>query len=120
MASVSALEVGLARAGEPMRPGQVLFTYLHLAADRPLTEALLRAGTTSIAYETVQQPDGSLPLLSPMSEVAGCLAPQVGAAHLMKAAGGRGVRARLARASPFRHRACGHPPLPEAACRAAS
>lgn len=74
-----------------LRKDQVLFTYLHLAADRPLTEALLRAGTTSIAYETVQQPDGSLPLLSPMSEVAGCLAPQVGAAHLMKAAGGRGV-----------------------------
>lgn len=70
---------------------QVLFTYLHLAADRPQTEALLGAGTTAIAYETVQRDDGSLPLLSPMSEVAGCLAPQVGAAHLMKAAGGRGV-----------------------------
>ena len=70
---------------------QLLFTYLHLAADRPQTEALLNAGTTAIAYETVQREDRSLPLLSPMSEVAGCLAPQVGAAHLMKAAGGRGV-----------------------------
>ncbi|ASR39667.1 alanine dehydrogenase [Prauserella marina] len=71
--------------------GQVLFTYLHLAADRALTDALLRAGTTSIAYETVQSANGSLPLLAPMSEVAGRLAPQVGAYSLMKPSGGRGV-----------------------------
>lgn len=74
-----------------MRAGQVLFTYLHLAADRPLTEALLERGVTSIAYETVELPDGSLPLLAPMSEVAGRLAPQVGAHALMRAQGGRGV-----------------------------
>jgi alanine dehydrogenase len=74
-----------------MREGQVLFTYLHLAASRPCTEALLKAGVTSIAYETVQAPDGSLPLLAPMSEVAGRMAPQVGAHHLQRDGGGRGV-----------------------------
>ncbi|SJN28695.1 alanine dehydrogenase [Luteococcus japonicus] len=74
-----------------LREDMILFTYLHLAADKPQTDALLKAGTTGIAYETVQLPDRSLPLLYPMSEVAGCLAPQVGAAHLMKANGGRGV-----------------------------
>ncbi|GAA4473909.1 alanine dehydrogenase [Rhodococcus olei] len=74
-----------------MRAGQVLFTYLHLAASRECTDALLAAGTTSIAYETVRSADGSLPLLAPMSEVAGRLAPQVGAYHLMANAGGRGV-----------------------------
>jgi alanine dehydrogenase len=74
-----------------LRPDLVLFTYLHLAADRPLTVALAEAGTTAIAYETVQLPDRSLPLLAPMSEVAGRLAPQVGAATLMRASGGRGV-----------------------------
>ena len=74
-----------------MRSGQVLFTYLHLAASSACTEALLRAGTTSIAYETVQLRNGALPLLAPMSEVAGRLAPQVGAAALTRAAGGRGV-----------------------------
>jgi alanine dehydrogenase len=74
-----------------LRPGLVLFTYLHLAADRPLTEELLKQQVTAIAYETVQLPSGSLPLLYPMSEVAGCLAPQVGAHCLMKAQGGRGV-----------------------------
>jgi alanine dehydrogenase len=74
-----------------MREGQVLFTYLHLAASRPCTEALLKAGVTSIAYETVQSPDGSLPLLAPMSEVAGRMAPQVGAHHLQRDGGGRGV-----------------------------
>ena len=74
-----------------MREGQVLFTYLHLAADQPLTEELVDRKVTGIAYETVQLPSGSLPLLYPMSEVAGCLAPQVGAYSLMKAQGGRGV-----------------------------
>ncbi len=74
-----------------MREGQTLFTYLHLAADKPLTEELLARKVTGIAYETVQLPSGALPLLYPMSEVAGCLAPQVGAYSLMKAQGGRGV-----------------------------
>jgi alanine dehydrogenase len=74
-----------------MREGQVLFTYLHLAASRPCTDALLASGTTSIAYETVQLPDRSLPLLSPMSEVAGRLAAQVGANQLMSSNGGGGV-----------------------------
>jgi alanine dehydrogenase len=74
-----------------LREDQVLFTYLHLAADPAGTEALLAAGTTAIAYETVQLPSGLLPLLYPMSEVAGCLAPQVGAHAMMKAQGGRGI-----------------------------
>ena len=65
-----------------MRKGQVLFTYLHLAASRECTDALLDSGITAIAYETVQLADGSLPLLAPMSEVAGRMAPQVGAHHL--------------------------------------
>ncbi|MFL6173025.1 MAG: alanine dehydrogenase, partial [Marmoricola sp.] len=71
--------------------GLLLFTYLHLAADRPLTEELVARKVTAIAYETVQLPSGGLPLLYPMSEVAGCLAPQVGAYSLLKAQGGRGV-----------------------------
>lgn len=70
---------------------QTLFTYLHLAADRPLTDALLKAGTTAIAYETVQLPDRSLPLLSPMSEVAGRLSIVVGANTLLRSRGGRGL-----------------------------
>ena len=74
-----------------MREGQTLFTYLHLAADRPLTEELMKRKVTAIAYETVELPDRSLPLLAPMSEVAGRLAPQVGAHTLMRAQGGRGV-----------------------------
>ncbi len=74
-----------------LRKDQVLFTYLHLAASRACTEALLESGTTAIAYETVQLPDGSLPLLAPMSEVAGRMAPQVGAHHLQRDGGGRGV-----------------------------
>ncbi|QXJ26921.1 alanine dehydrogenase [Actinomadura graeca] len=74
-----------------MRQGQTLFTYLHLAASRECTDALLSAGVTAIAYETVQLPDRSLPLLAPMSEVAGRLAPQVGAYNLMAFNGGRGV-----------------------------
>jgi alanine dehydrogenase len=74
-----------------LRADQVLFTYLHLAASKECTDALVVAGTTAIAYETVQLPDGSLPLLYPMSEVAGRLAPLAGAYHLMRAGGGRGV-----------------------------
>ncbi len=74
-----------------MREGLTLFTYLHLAADKPLTDELIKRKVTAIAYETVQLPSGGLPLLYPMSEVAGCLAPQVGAHALMRAQGGRGV-----------------------------
>jgi alanine dehydrogenase len=74
-----------------MRPGQVLFTYLHLAASRDCTAALLKQKVTGIAYETVQLENGALPLLAPMSEVAGRLAPQVGAYHLMRQGGGRGT-----------------------------
>ena len=74
-----------------LRPGLTLFTYLHLAADRRLTEELVARQVTAIAYETVQTPDRSLPLLYPMSEVAGRLAPMVGAHTLMRAEGGRGV-----------------------------
>ena len=74
-----------------MRAGQVLFTYLHLAASKECTDALLDRRVTGIAYETVELADGSLPLLAPMSEVAGRLAPQVGSYHLMRSGGGRGV-----------------------------
>jgi alanine dehydrogenase len=74
-----------------MRDGQTLFTYLHLAADKRLTEELVARKVTAIAYETVELPDHSLPLLAPMSEVAGRLAPQVGANTLMRANGGRGL-----------------------------
>jgi alanine dehydrogenase len=74
-----------------LRKDQTLFTYLHLAASRECTDALLESGTTAIAYETVETADRRLPLLAPMSEVAGRLAPQVGAYHLMRSAGGRGV-----------------------------
>jgi alanine dehydrogenase len=81
----------VAQEYERMREGQTLFTYLHLAADKTLTEQLVRRKVTAIAYETVELPDGSLPLLAPMSEVAGRLAPQVGSHALMRAQGGRGV-----------------------------
>ncbi|RWR24726.1 alanine dehydrogenase, partial [Agrococcus lahaulensis] len=74
-----------------MREGQTVFTYLHLAAAPECARALLDAGTTAIAYETVQLPDGSLPLLAPMSEVAGRLSIAMGAFHLMGPAGGRGT-----------------------------
>jgi alanine dehydrogenase len=74
-----------------LRRGQILFTYLHLAASHDCTTALVDSGITAIAYETVQAPDGSLPLLAPMSEVAGRMAPQVGAHTLERAQGGRGV-----------------------------
>jgi alanine dehydrogenase len=74
-----------------LRPGQVLFTYLHLAADREQTEDLLGSGCIAIAYETVTSPQGALPLLMPMSEVAGRMAPQAGAHCLEKEIGGRGM-----------------------------
>jgi alanine dehydrogenase len=74
-----------------LRRGQTLFTYLHLAASKECTDALIASGTTAIAYETVQTADGALPLLAPMSEVAGRMAPQVGAHSLERAHGGRGV-----------------------------
>src|SRR5437899_9587270 len=74
-----------------LRAGQILFTYLHLAPAPELTRALREAGTIAIAYETVQRPDGSLPLLTPMSEVAGRLAVQEGAFYLGRAHGGRGI-----------------------------
>jgi len=74
-----------------LRAGQVLYTYLHLAPDLRQTDALIRSGATCIAYETVTAPDGSLPLLTPMSEVAGRMSVQVGAYCLQKANGGRGI-----------------------------
>jgi alanine dehydrogenase len=74
-----------------LRPGQVLFTYLHLAADRAQADGLMKSGAVAIAYETVTAADGSLPLLVPMSEVAGRMSIQVGAYYLQKAQGGRGV-----------------------------
>ena len=74
-----------------LRPGQVLFTYLHLAPDPAQARDLQNSGATCIAYETVTSPDGSLPLLTPMSEVAGRMAPHVGANCLEKVHGGRGV-----------------------------
>ncbi|MDP9394116.1 MAG: alanine dehydrogenase [Actinomycetota bacterium] len=74
-----------------MREGQTLFTYLHLAASKSCTDALLDRKVTGIAYETVELPDRSLPLLAPMSEVAGRLATQVGAHTLLRAQGGRGI-----------------------------
>ncbi|HEU4480972.1 MAG TPA: alanine dehydrogenase [Actinomycetota bacterium] len=74
-----------------LRAGLVLFTYLHLAASEPVTRALLDSGTTGVAYETIEAPDGSLPLLAPMSEVAGRMAPHVGANLLERGHGGRGI-----------------------------
>ncbi|NNL55771.1 MAG: alanine dehydrogenase, partial [Woeseia sp.] len=74
-----------------LRKDQVLFTYLHLAADPKQAKALIKSGTTAIAYETVTARDGSLPLLTPMSEVAGRLSIQAGAYSLQKANGGRGL-----------------------------
>jgi alanine dehydrogenase len=76
---------------EMLRAGQVLFTYLHLAADPAQAKGLMKSGAIAIAYETVTAPDGSLPLLVPMSEVAGRMSVQVGAFYLQKAQGGRGV-----------------------------
>ncbi|MEX2602238.1 MAG: alanine dehydrogenase [Balneolaceae bacterium] len=74
-----------------IRPGQVIFTYFHFAASRELTQAVIDSGAVAIAYETVEKADGSLPLLIPMSEVAGRMAPQEGAKYLEKPFGGRGV-----------------------------
>ena len=74
-----------------LSPGQILYTYLHLAPDPEQTRLLVESGATCIAYETVTAPDGTLPLLAPMSEVAGRMSAQAGAHHLEKAAGGRGV-----------------------------
>lgn len=74
-----------------LQKGQILFTYLHLAADRPLTEHLLDSGVTAIAYETVELPDRRLPLLAPMSVIAGRLSVQFGARYLERQQGGRGV-----------------------------
>jgi alanine dehydrogenase len=74
-----------------LNPRQTLFTYLHLAADRPLTDALVASGTTAVAYETIEDADGRLPLLAPMSEIAGRLAAQAGAYFLQDPLGGRGL-----------------------------
>jgi alanine dehydrogenase len=81
----------LASERKKLRPGQILFTYLHLAPDRAQTEDLMASGCVAIAYETVTSPQGGLPLLTPMSEVAGRMAPQAGARCLEKEMGGRGV-----------------------------
>lgn len=81
----------LAQERERLRPGQLLFAYLHLAADRPQALDLMRSGAICVAYETVTSPFGGLPLLTPMSEIAGRLAPQAGARCLEKSMGGRGV-----------------------------
>lgn len=74
-----------------LKEGQILFTYLHLAPDAKQTQALLKSGVIGVAYETIQLSDGSLPLLTPMSEVAGRMSAQVGATYLGKSYGGRGV-----------------------------
>ena len=95
-----------------LREGQILFTYLHLAPDPDQTHDLLESGCTAIAYETVTDAQGGLPLLAPMSEVAGRLAPQVGAWTLQKADGGRGVQMRRAR-SGHRRRWRGHACRPD-------
>src|SRR5256885_3937127 len=75
-----------------MREGQTVYTYFHLAADKPLSKALLERKVAAVAYETIQTDDGQLPLLKPMSEVAGRMADQVGAVQLEKEHGGNGVR----------------------------
>jgi alanine dehydrogenase len=81
----------IAREYPLMREGQILFTYFHFAASQELTEAVVKSGAVAIAYETVEKTDRSLPLLIPMSEVAGRMAAQEGAKYLEKASGGRGV-----------------------------
>ena len=97
----------LAAERKLLRRGQILFTYLHLAPDPEQTRDLIASGATCIAYETVTAPHGGLPLLTPMSEVAGRLAPQVGAHALEKAQGGRGVL--LGGVPGVRGGQCGHP-----------
>lgn len=87
---------------EMLGPEHILYTYLHLAADRPQTEGLMRSGCSAVAYETIQTPDGGLPLLTPMSEVAGRMATQVGATYLQLDRGGKGV---LMGGVPGTHRA---------------
>ena len=79
-----------------MRPGQIVFTYFHFAASRELTDGVIDSGAVAIAYETVEEPDGSLPLLVPMSEVAGRMAVQAGARFLEAPQGGRGEQQRAA------------------------
>src|SRR5262245_22719274 len=74
-----------------LRPGQILFTYLHLAPDRELTSGLLPSGVTGIAYETIEEPDGSLPLLTPVSELAGRMSSQVGTHYLQRTSGAIGI-----------------------------
>ncbi|MCF8106940.1 MAG: alanine dehydrogenase [Desulfohalobiaceae bacterium] len=74
-----------------IRPGQIIFTYLHLAANRELTEALIKSRSIDIAYETIQKPNGSLPLLTPMSEIAGRMSIQQGAKYLEMIHGGQGI-----------------------------
>jgi alanine dehydrogenase len=74
-----------------MGPHHIMYTYLHLAADRELTEGLMKSGATCVAYETIQLPGGALPLLNPMSEVAGRMATQIGATYLQKDRGGKGI-----------------------------
>jgi alanine dehydrogenase len=74
-----------------LKPEHILFTYLHLAASKELTDALVNKGLVGIAYETIQLPNGSLPLLTPMSEIAGRMAVQIGAQYLEKSYGGRGI-----------------------------
>jgi alanine dehydrogenase len=83
-----------------LRDGLVLFTYLHIAADEPLTRALVESGITAVAYETVETDDGALPLLAPMSEIAGRLAAQAGAYFLEKPLGGRGLLGGIAGVAP--------------------
>ena len=90
----------LAQERQRLRPGQILFTYLHLAPDPEQTRDLIQSGAICIAYETVTSPSGALPLLTPMSEVAGRLAPQVGAHALEKAQGGRASCSAACRAFP--------------------
>ncbi len=74
-----------------IRPGQIIFTYFHFAASKDLTQAMMKSHAVCIAYETVQREDRSLPLLIPMSEVAGRMAPQEGAKYLERTMGGRGI-----------------------------
>ena len=101
-----------------LRPDLTVFTYLHLAADRPLTEALVDANTTAIAYETVTDRHGTLPLLTPMSQVAGRLAAIEGTHHLLSTQGGRGLHrehvesARRVQLPPAGGREVGDPLLP--------